>query len=574
MAVRIDFSGKGDVDSHYLTIPYYTLEADKKKSVGKVDEDGNLIIQGDNLYALKSLLPRYESKIKCIYIDPPYNTGNKDWVYNDDVVKSRYLREQQGKDIDSENPERHDIWLCMMWPRLRLLHELLAEDGVIFISIDDNEQHHLRMIMDEIFGEDNFVTKLVWVNNIKGRQITKSGAVGTYEDILVYAKDIMNMTAWNPILVSTATRLMPDAYKMQDREILNDDIGSYVIKNQLHNTNKEFNENTRPNLVFVIHYNPKTSEIRFSEVDSDVKFPGFKRIFPHKISYGKNKFHAWRWSQQKILSETKDLHFEKHGNSYRIYTKIRNFDHTNFKNLITNITNGSQFLKDINLEFPNPKPAALIKLLIQTATTKNAIILDSFAGSGTTAQAVLELNKEDGGDRKFILVECEKDIADKITAERVRRVIKGVPQAKSETLKAGLGGNFTFYTLGQEIDPEKILTGESMPDYETLAAHVFWLATGQTLPSKATQRKDWFIGETATMRLYLIYQPDIEFLGSKEAALTFEMGEAMKKSLKGTKQKAYVFAPAAYISHKDLHKLRLSFCQMPWSLRKRIMESL
>jgi len=546
MAVRIDISGKGDVDSHYLTIPYYTLEADKKKSVGKVDEDGNLIIQGDNLYALKSLLPRYESKIKCIYIDPPYNTGNKDWVYNDDIVKSQYLREQQGKDIDSENPERHDIWLCMMWPRLRLLHELLAEDGVIFISIDENEQHRLRMIMDEIFGEENFEGNITWRRRHNQPNDKSKMIAVVAEYILVYAKKSSILKQKKSFYTFPLSNERIKNYKNPDGDIRGE-WDTTPWKSATHQGGSKYEIITPSGKNLSAEWMGTKETFNQLLDDKRIIFPDNGNGFPRKKIF---------------LSER-----EKEGQpAYNFWT------HQNFGSN----QEGSAELSSIlgNKVFENPKPTNLIKAIIRLVTKDNDIILDSFAGSGTTAQAVLELNKEDGGNRKFILVECEKEIADKTTAERVRRVIKGVPKAKNETLKAGLGGSFTYCTLGQEINPEKILTGESMPDYETLARHVFWLATGQTLPSKATQRKDWFIGETATMRLYLIYQPDIEFLGSKEAALTFEMGEAMKKSLKGTKQKAYVFAPAAYISHKDLHKLRLSFCQLPWSLRKRIMESL
>ena len=161
----LDFKGKQVVYAHHLSVPYRTLEMNRKKSFPTQDapEEGNLIIHGDNLHALKALMPRYAGRVNCIYIDPPYNTGNEGWIYNDNVnsdLMKRWLKENC--DVDREDPERHDKWLCMMWPRLQLLRELLAEDGVIFISIDDNEQHRLRLLMDEIFGEENFVTNIIW----------------------------------------------------------------------------------------------------------------------------------------------------------------------------------------------------------------------------------------------------------------------------------------------------------------------------------------------------------------------------------------------------------------------------
>ena len=159
----LDFKGKQHIYAHHLTVPYRPLEPDDKRSCNSTDTDDNLIIHGDNLHALKALLPRYANRVKCIYIDPPYNTGNEDWVYNDNVnspLMQKWLTDNAP--VDNEDLERHDKWFCMMWPRLHLLRDLLADDGVIFVSIDDNEQHHLRMLMDEIFGDANFVTNIIW----------------------------------------------------------------------------------------------------------------------------------------------------------------------------------------------------------------------------------------------------------------------------------------------------------------------------------------------------------------------------------------------------------------------------
>lgn len=542
---KLDFLGKDDVYGYHRTVPYFTLEADSKKSVGKADIDGNLIIQGDNLYALKALLPRYENKIKCIYIDPPYNTGN-DWQYNDNVSSPR-LKEWLGKVVDGDDQARHDKWLCMMWPRLQLLWELLAEDGVIFISIDDNEQHHLRAIMDEIFGEENFVANLVWRKKPGGGQDTKYFA-REHENILSYVKsEAFELNFRNKEIQESDFRKIKNGRKCN------------FIKLEKWGSNAYRTD--RPTMFYPIK---DPDGMDFYPQAPDGK-EGNWRTKPTALDEQHihwEKLKAGRWTPYEVI------YFDEVKDNFKTIK-----ERTIFYDLATTAeaTNEQKYIFGDKV-FDYSKPADLISRLVFLATDKDSIILDSFAGSGTTAQAVLELNKEDGGDRKFILVECEEEIADKITAERVKRVIKGVPQAKSETLKAGLGGNFTYCTLGQEINPEKILNGESLPDYETLAAHVFWLATGQTLESKATQRKDWFIGETATQHLYLIYQPDIDFLSSEEAALTFEKGKAIQKSLK-PKQKAYVFASTAYVGHKDLRALGLVFCQLPWSLQERLAES-
>lgn len=160
--VTINFKGKSIVQNYHLSVKYHQLVPVKERSLTKkVSLNDNLIIHGDNLKALKALLPTYAGKIKCIYIDPPYNTGEEDWCYNDNV-NNPMLKEWLGKVVDKDDLTRHDKWLCMMMPRLKLLRELLREDGAILISIDDNEQHHFRVLLDEIFGESNFVANIVW----------------------------------------------------------------------------------------------------------------------------------------------------------------------------------------------------------------------------------------------------------------------------------------------------------------------------------------------------------------------------------------------------------------------------
>ena len=186
----LEFKGKQHIYAHHLTVPYRPLEPDESRSCNPSDTDDNLIIHGDNLHALKALLPRYANRIKCIYIDPPYNTGNENWVYNDNVNSP--LMQQwftENAPVDNEDLERHDKWLCMMWPRLHLLKELLTEDGIIFISIDHNEQHHLQMLMDEIFGEQNIVANFTWWSKYTLSNDSKTVSY-QHENILSYAKNL------------------------------------------------------------------------------------------------------------------------------------------------------------------------------------------------------------------------------------------------------------------------------------------------------------------------------------------------------------------------------------------------
>ena len=183
----LNFKGKSFVHNHHLAVKYHQLVPKKDKSLtDKVSLHDNLIVQGDNLKALKALLPTYAGKVKCIYIDPPYNTGNEGWIYND-KVNSPMMREWLGKEVDIEDLTRHDKWLSMMMPRLKLLRELLAEDGAIFISIDDNEQHSLRSLLDEIFGEHNFVANIMWQKKYAvSNDSTGFGAM--HDFILAYQK--------------------------------------------------------------------------------------------------------------------------------------------------------------------------------------------------------------------------------------------------------------------------------------------------------------------------------------------------------------------------------------------------
>ena len=190
----LEFKGKQHIYAHHLTVPYRPLVTDPQLSLNPAAVDDNLIIHGDNLHALKALLPRYAGKVNCIYIDPPYNTGNEGWIYNDNV-NSPLMREwvKANKPVDGEDLERHEKWLCMMWPRLHLLRELLADDGVIFVSIDENELRHLRALMDEIFGEDNFVETFVWRSRL-GRGATSKKTLTLHEYVIAYGKstDITN----------------------------------------------------------------------------------------------------------------------------------------------------------------------------------------------------------------------------------------------------------------------------------------------------------------------------------------------------------------------------------------------
>ena len=362
----------------------------------------NKVIIGDSLDALKLLKNKYFSSIKAIYIDPPYNTGNS-FVYNDRFKK-----------VGSTISNNHISWINFIYPRLYLSKYLLREDGLIFVSIDDNEYHYLRLMMDDIFGEDNYVNTFCWINNLKGRQIRGFGAAKTYEYVVVYSKNVNNISKFY-VDYKKFKDIMPGIYKNFNYKIKKDEYGPFVIKNQLYNSNSMFNESTRPNLVFNIHYNFETKEIRFSDVDENIEYEGFVKIPPITNNDGIHRFRDWRWSKEKILREKHNLFFLKYRDKVRVYTKVRNPDFTVLKDVIFIPSyKGGRELKEIFSKrvYDYPKPIELIKILLGF-TIDNDIILDFFAGSGTTGHAVMELNKEDGKNRSFILVQLDEPIKNK-----------------------------------------------------------------------------------------------------------------------------------------------------------------
>lgn len=397
-----------------------TLRPIKADSVGKDGTPGgwdseNLYIEGDNLDVLKLLQETYLGKVKMIYIDPPYNTGN-DFVYEDDFAENAgdYLArsgqfDEQGNRLESNtdsNGRFHTDWLNMLYPRLKLAKSLLTEDGLIFISIDDNELFNLKKICDEVYGERNFVNQFAWVSNITGRQISGYGAAKTWESILVYAKNV-EMSSSLTVDISFAKNNMPDSYKGFNKDIRTDQRGQFAVGDTLYNHNRQFNEETRPNLVFSIFYNPETEEIVTGEIGENK--PGFIELPPHKNGDGVHKYHAWRWSRQKIANESYDLIVLPNAREgYEIYTRIRDYSTTLLKDIITNIPNGDaevQKLFDNKKYFDYPKSVTLMSLLINSMADKGMTVIDFFSGSGTTAHAVMKLNAQDRGRRKFIMVQ-------------------------------------------------------------------------------------------------------------------------------------------------------------------------
>lgn len=531
----LQFKGKSYVSNHHLAVKYHQLLPNEAASLtSKVSLNDNLVIHGDNLLALKALLPNYAGRVKCIYIDPPYNTGNEGWRYNDNVnspMMQDWLRGNQP--VDREDLTRHDKWLCMMMPRLNLLRELLRDDGVIFISIDDNEVHHLRMLMDEVFGEQNFVTTIIWQKNFS----TKNSAQffsESHDYILVYTKAIAE---WRPILLERG-EAQDERYKNPD----NDERGLWTSGDLSARNYYSLGiySITTPSGRVIPGPPPGTywrhSEEKFKELDID-----------NRIWWGEGGNNVPRL--KRFLSEVKA------GIVPQTIWLHQDVGHTQEakKEIV-------ELLREEELVFNTPKPTRLIKQILKIATADDDIVLDSFAGSGTTGQAVLQCNLEDGGNRRFILIETE-DYADTLTAERIRRVIGGVPGAKDEKLREGLGGSFSYFTLGESLDIEGVLSGEHLPSYTDLARYLFYTATGEEFQPEAVNEETHFIGESKQYRVYLLYKPDREYLMSTSLTL-----EAVKSLPDDNTKTRLVFAPARFVDADYLDAYRVKFVQLPFEL--------
>ena len=464
----LNFLGKNyakyvaSLDTETILVPD---EENNNKDENKNSE--NIYISGDNIDALKHLVKSYSGEIKCIYIDPPYNTGSDGFVYNDKfnlgidkLVEVLDINEEEAKRIynmTNAKSNSHSAWLTFMYPRLYLARQLLKKDGVIFISIDDNEQSNLKLLCDNIYGEENFINQFSWVSNITGRQISGKGAAKTFETVLAYARNIDDCENFS-IDIDFAKKKMPDTYKGFEKDIREDEFGKYSVGDTLYNHNRKFNEETRPTLVFSIYYNPSTNDIITDDINKHHN--GYIEIKPHTNGDGIHKYHAWRWSRQKIENEKYNLIVLTMSNGdYEIHTKIRDFKSTTLKDLITNISNGDdELIKlfDGKKCFNYPKSVDLVRVLINSITTRNELILDFFSGSATTAHTVLELNAKDKGNRKYILVQlpelCDTKseaykngykTIDEIGQERIRRAAKKI---KEET-NADIDYGFKHYTI-------------------------------------------------------------------------------------------------------------------------------
>ncbi|MFZ6751596.1 site-specific DNA-methyltransferase [Undibacterium sp. Ren11W] len=440
--------GKDKVVNHHHEVPFrvlnqqYRFDAPADKPANSTN---NRIIHGDNLEVLKSLLPEFEGKVNCIYIDPPYNTGNEGWVYNDavnDPKIKKWLGQVVGK--EGEDLSRHDKWLCMMYPRLKLLHRLIATNGVIFVSIDDNEMATLRLLMDEIFGAGNFIATIAWQRRISPD--SRLGLSQAHDHIIVFAKN-RSMLELHPIPLSAQ---QTNGFKNPDKDVR----GAWV--------STDFTaQGWRPNQMY------------------EISTPGGEVFLPPRGRCWANIESVF----QQLLNEGR-MWFGKDGKGRpRVKTYLSESTGVSAWTWWTNEECGhnQEAKKEIieilghDLPFDTPKPTRLIERILQIASNSDSIILDSFAGSGTTAHAVLKLNQQDGGKRRFILIEA-MDYAETLTAERVRRVMGGYGEGSKAV--AGLGGSFDFYNVGEAL----FLPDENLNEAVGIAAIRDYVAYTEGIP--------------------------------------------------------------------------------------------
>lgn len=552
----LEWIGKEKVINHHQEVSFRVLD---KKYTFNADESENMIIHGDNLFALKSLLPQYEGRIDCIYIDPPYNTGNEKWVYNDNVNDPR-IRKWLGEVVGTEGEDlsRHDKWLCMMYPRLRLLQKLMSKDGVIFISIGDAEQANLKLICNEIFGANNFVTELIWEKKKKGTFL--SNTITNIKDyILVYCKD-NNYFQGLIGEINTSTETYPcinASNKRETRFISKGIVSKYRQKNFTLPAGTVISDTT---MSIVFH-----SDLIIEDgiLKNDLTVEGNWRYTQELME---------QFAKRKEIYITQDLYFRRIVSEPRYKTlkdilprvgdeDSQSYDAAiNYNNLLESGW-GSNEDADEELRiilgkqklFDYPKPVRLITKLLYAFRNKNSIILDSFAGSGTTAHAVLNMNKQDGGNRKFILVEM-MDYADTITAERAKRVIKGYGDGDKSV--EGTGGDFTYYELGEPLFKDGKSLNEAVGEDE-IRKYVYYIETKKAIQENHMDNK-YLLGANSDTSYYLYYEKD------KTTTLNYEFLATVK-----TKASAYIiYADTCALPQEFMEKHGITFKKIPRDITK------
>lgn len=464
----LDWIGKKAVLNHHREVPFHLLKCDPKLSVGDPGS-GNLLVQGDNLLALKALLPYYAGQVKCIYIDPPYNTGNEGWVYND-AVNSPEVRDWLGKVVGKEAEDlcRKDKWLCMMYPRLVLLRDFLHTDGAIFISIDDNSVGLLRLLMDEVFGANNFIATCTWQKRYSRENRAAIGDVHEY--IMIYARD-------------------PERFKKARNRVSLDAKSRAVYKNP----NKDPKGDWRAIPMTAQGYRPNQMY--------EIKTPSGKVVTPPK---------GRCWS-------TIESEFKKHIDAGRIWFGKKGDSSPGIIRYISEVEglvpwtwwpheevgHTDEAKKEMlaiagsKEAFDTPKPERLLQRIVEISSNEGDLVLDAFAGSGTTGAVAHKMK------RRWIMVESE-DYCKTLVASRLDRIIEGKDEIGiTEVVDWREGGGFRYCTLG---DPLFDANGQvhSSVKFPDLARHVYFTETGEPLP-KGKNGRTPLLGVHNGVAIYLLF---------------------------------------------------------------------
>jgi len=554
----LDWIGKRAVVKHHQDVPYRLLEPVPELSCpphadgGGNADGGNLIVQSDNLHALKALLPRYARQVKCIYIDPPYNTGNEGWVYNDNVNSPeirRWLGEAVGK--EGETLDRHDRWLCMMYPRLVLLKQFLRDDGVIFISIDEFEVGALELLMAEVFGPLNRLGIFSWQRKKKGSHLDAHMRKMS-EFVVCYAR---KKSALDSLYGEDAyaEKLQPLVKRTNKLKTLRFEAGTVVTKLPDGRYEADFRGKEGTGLRFISPF-----VVRGGIVENAMSIEG-----------------RFVWTQGKLDEEVES------GSTIELSTRFglnagRHDQAEKTKTPSTLLLPGTGvgtnedasqelaeiFGREMGKVFSYPKPSSLIQYLVRAATyeDKDAVVLDSFSGSGTTAHAVLKQNATDGGSRRFILVEMDETIAASVTAERVRRVAQGYINAKGEQV-AGLGCGFQFCRLS--VEPLFAADGQIREDvkFAQLAEFVWFSETGTGYKPKKARSP--LLGVHQGRAIYLLYNG---ILGDKSVDGGNVLTGPVLDLLPPHDGPRVVYAAACRLGAPRLNREGIVFKQTPYAL--------
>jgi adenine-specific DNA-methyltransferase len=586
----LDWIGKDAVRGHHQEVPFRLLEEQEEMQVGD-PEAGNLLVQGDNLHALKALLPYYAGEVECVYIDPPYNTGKEDWVYNDNV-NSPEIREWLGKTVgkEAEDLSRHDKWLCMMYPRVALLHELLSEEGSFWMNIDDNEVHHARAMLDEVFGRDHFLASITWEKNYSPR-MDSSGFSKAHDYILCYEK-------------SKKFEVKEIPFDQNDEQFNKVDpkTGKRYRARSLQKKGKNARREDRPNLYYAI------------------EAPDGSEVYP-TLDNGNGG--TWRWEREKYESKKHEnvLEWVNDEGEWKVYVK-QFYDPDSHKppdtvwgyDEVGHNHEATEEMKDVlgEVSFSSPKPTRLIQRILDIATEPDDLVLDSFAGSGTTGHATLKQNTKDDGDRRFILVEMKEEVAQDVAFKRLRRVVEGYSYegkdedtlmekklsvrtlkqgdriyAESEQIKEdhadqydkirrevddgmfrlygqddieeqkeGLGSGFRYCTLGSPLVNSDGIVRDDV-EYEELARHVYYTETGSTLPQDHEMNPP-LVSTQDGMALYLLS-------GEESSVLTRSLLKDLPTN--GEVEDTVVYGDACRVGESMLKERGVTFRQLPYEVR-------